>query len=126
MTINNTTGFLGSGSTTTSDETAVSIASYSVPDDSVTVARAIIVARDQASGDVASWNLTAIYKRNAGGAVQLVGRVMVAQFETDSGHRLWFADLVPTGNNMAIRVKGEAGTDIDWSGEIAGRQMSIT
>lgn len=125
MAINNVNGGAG-GSATTTDQTPTTVARYAINDNGVVAARACVVARLGASGEVAVWDLACAVKRHSGGGATMIESVEVNLQATDACHRLWSASLKVSGNNLIVQVKGEASATIDWSAEISTREMYIT
>ena len=100
---------------TTLDATPLTVAVYELPEVSVGLFVARVVART-AAGVRGAWMISAAVERGTGGGASLVGvaqDLMVAQ--TDVAAVTWDATMDAAGTEARVRVTGQASTTIDWA-----------
>jgi hypothetical protein len=87
----------------------------SLPNDSTIAFRALVVARNSANGDSASWTVIGLAKR-VSGVVTLVGTPTVTLAFNDSGAASWALAVTADNTNKVVSfgVTGVAATNIKW------------
>ena len=96
----------------TTDATVTSLAVIPVPDNTVLLLRATIIARRTNAADRAGYVRRAVVFREAAGAATLQGAVDTPL--TRESHGPWDATIDVNGNNVRIRVTGAVGHNVNW------------
>lgn len=96
----------------TTDDTVTTLATYAVPDNAIVRVEVEIVARRPSNGDSAVYRRAVGVKRHGGGGATLVGAVQDAHTAEDVAG--WDATLDVSGNDLRVRVTGEAAATIEW------------
>ncbi len=87
----------------------------------------MITARQNTTGDTASWNVSGCIKRGANAAATaLVGTIVSLASAADAGAVLWTAVLTAdtTNGGLAVTVTGEAAKTIRWSITIFANELA--
>ena len=102
-------------SATTNDLGAGTTNQPVLPSDSAMMFSALVVARQNTTGDTKSWTITGAI-RNTAGTVSLVGTPTVTATGADAGAAAWTIAAVADNTNKAlgISVTGEAAKTINW------------
>ncbi|WP_437317288.1 glycosyl hydrolase family 28-related protein [Sorangium sp. So ce385] len=110
----NWTASLGGHVQTTTAAEAI-VASYALPEKSVVHATAVVVARNTAADQCAVYRCAVGAKRHDDDPAALLGasQKIGAEGEDVSGWDVTFG-VAPSGNNLELRVQGEASKTIDW------------
>ncbi len=88
---------------------------------------ALITARQNTTGDTASWNLSGCIKRGANAAAtSLVGSIVSLASAADAGAVLWtaVASADTTNGGLKITVTGEASKTIRWSATVFTNELA--
>ncbi len=102
------------GTIITTDDTATTLASWTVPDDSSVVVQATVVARNTSTGAIAGFYKFAAGK-NVGGNVSLVGSILdIISAIKDLSMLTASCTLDVSGTDIRVRVTGIAATTIEW------------
>lgn len=94
-----------------------------LPNASMYAVEAIVVCRENATGDSSAWRVTAAAKRGANAAAtSLVGTPSVTLIGQDAGASTWSLAVVADTTNGALRfdVTGEAAHNIKWVVDVIG------
>lgn len=92
-----------------------------LPDRSAYLAKGCVVARQNTTGDTASWEFTAHIKRDTGAATTaLVAPAAVTQVSASPGAAAWVLDVVANTSTgaLAVNVTGEASKSIKWTTDV--------
>jgi hypothetical protein len=97
---------------TTTDATETTVLTIPIVDESVNSFGVRFVGEDQTNGDILIRELTFIVKRQAAGAATQIGTdsVMIDEVPTD-----WDAFHEESGNNVLLKVIGDATNDVNWT-----------
>lgn len=88
--------------------------SYPMPDQSTARTDLTVIGR-ATDGLSASWNVEVCCKRVAGAGVVLIEpNEGVLQARKDTGTSSWTVQVAANGNNLEIKVKGDATRNVDW------------
>ncbi|KKL07876.1 hypothetical protein LCGC14_2581620 [marine sediment metagenome] len=99
---------------TTTDDTPTNIATIAIPDDTVVILEARILARrTDLAGRAVYIRNSAIFREAAGGAT-LEGAVDSPFTRESTGNAPWDATIIMSGNNAIIQVTGQAGKTVNW------------
>lgn len=88
-----------------------------------------VSAYDEGNGDVKIWRMSANLRKPGTGAPSIFGGLLdlvTPQTSNALGTVGWAVGLDISGNNMRVRVTGEAGRDIHWMMKFDGLQMSLS
>lgn len=92
-----------------------------LPNNSAFVVKATVVARENATGDTASWEVTAHIRRGANAAsTAMVAAASATQIAADAGAAAWSLSVDADTSNGALRfsVTGEASHSIKWGVDV--------
>jgi hypothetical protein len=101
---------------TTTDATQTTIATYTLPSNSVVELDVTVLARDYTNAVHAVYRRRAAVSRHASGSAALVGTVdsSVNPDKENGGAAAWDVDISVTGATAIVRVTGAAATTIKW------------
>lgn len=102
----------------TTDATGTTLGTFQLPVGSVGFAKATIVARESSAGTSSGWQIAGAAKHLAGNAA-IIGSVQsLVAVQQDLLAATWIATLDAAGNDIRIRITGQAATTIDWMAEL--------
>jgi hypothetical protein len=105
------------GTVQTTDATQTNVLTYALLDASVYSITAYVTARDS-SGNCKMFHRAICAKRSGGGAT-LVGNVMsLVADQGEAASTAWACTVDVSGNDVRVRVTGQAATTIDWLGRV--------
>lgn len=123
--------------TQTTDATELTALTYTIPDDAVATFRLGVRAMELASGDSAFMLFVGGFKRagtgNATAITSVQGNLPVHVLASDlfslsidaRDDEAWDADIVLSGNDLQVKVTGEASKTIEWNLRLEIDQFSV-
>lgn len=102
------------GTATTNDATVTTLISAAIADQTCVLATARVSARQTNGVERATYIRTVQVYREGGGAV--LGAAGVQTDFTDESDAAWDCTFDVNGNDLRLRVTGDAGNDVDWAG----------
>ncbi|MCI0341690.1 MAG: hypothetical protein L0216_11180 [Planctomycetales bacterium] len=94
----------------TTNATQTTVLSYTIPDETTFLARAIVLAMRQSSTSCAGYRREVWGKRQSAGA-PTIGAIVGDTWEDVAS---WDATYTISGNDLRVSVTGAAGSTIDW------------
>src|SRR5678815_508441 len=116
------TSFQGGIPVSTTDGTATTLITFGTKTDHAYHVKAVVVAKEIASGnEAASYEIIGTFL-NDGGTLALVGSLTAAHTgEITSG---WSATMDASGTDIRVRVTGASSTNVKWRGHLEIDEIS--
>ncbi len=101
----------------TTDATVTTIATISIPDDTVVWIETNIIARRTDVAGRGKWKRGVLAYREAAGAAAIEGGVWTPLTIKSAIPSVWDVDIIESGNNVLIQVTGAAAQSLNWSSQ---------
>lgn len=108
----------------TTDATVTTAYTFAMSDARIADIQAIVVGYRPSSGDSYRVDLSATYKRFAGGVPTLVGTLSSSNERKDTAAAAWLATLDISANSVRVRVTGAAAATINWCAQVSVQERT--
>lgn len=92
----------------------MTLLSFAMPSGATAYAKAVVLAKNAATGDAASFEISGGGKRSGAGSLAIIGSVVSLLSVKDAAASTWTATITISGNNLIVQATGALVTTIDW------------